>query len=158
MKQRRRSNSSRNQRRNDDVTHLIEGRYALEARSLLQQHGVRVCHWRSNMTGIAWIGHPARAIEAPYPKSPMSFAVLAHEVGHQSLGKVRPRWREEQLAWQFALDAMHAHGVPVTDSVRERYSDSMRYALAKALRRGLKQIPNELVPFLTADERIRFGV
>lgn len=156
----RHGNGSRNrhQRRNDDVTHLIQGRYAAEARSLLQRHGVIVCHWRSNMTGIAWLGHPERAIEAPHPKSPMSFAVLAHEVGHQSLGRVRPRWREEQLAWQFAFDAMEMYGIPVTDNVMARYSDSMRYALAKALRRGLKQVPPELIQFLTAEERDRLGV
>lgn len=158
MRKFKRGTSDRYTRRNDNVTHLIEGRYAREARDLLRQHSVCVCHWRSNMTGIAWIGHPARAIEAPHPKSPMSFAVLAHEVGHQSLGKVRPRWREEQLAWQFAIDAMQSRDIPVTANVLERYSSSMRYALSKALRRGLKQIPPELVPFLTDEERIRFGV
>jgi hypothetical protein len=158
LKRIRRGSSSRYQRRNEDVTHLIEGRYAAEAQSLLRRHGVCVCHWRSNMTGIAWIGHPARAIEAPHPKSPMSFAVLAHEVGHQSLGKIRPRWREEQLAWQFAMHAMQSHDIPVTENVLERYSESMRYALAKAMRRGLKHIPPELVPFLTAEERNQLGV
>ena len=83
----------------------------------------------------------------------MSFAVLAHEVGHQVLGRVRPRWREEYLAWQFALDAMERHSVPVTDRVLERYAGSMRYALAKAQRRGLKQIPVELAAFLTDDRQ-----
>jgi hypothetical protein len=110
------------------------------------------------MTGIAWMGHPDRVIEAPHPKSPMSFAVLAHEVGHQVLGKVRPRWREEQLAWLFALDAMEANQVPVTHQVLERYASSMRYALAKAQRRGLKSIPDDLVPFLTDDEQRDFGI
>lgn len=135
---------NRRERRENDVTSEIEGRFAREALTLLEQHDVRVCHWRSNMSGIAWIGHPDRPIEAPHPKSPMSFAVLAHEVGHQALGRVRPRWREEHLAWQFALDAMERLGVPVTDRVRQRYADSMRYALVKARRRGLKQIPEEL--------------
>lgn len=142
-------------RRDDDVTAQIEGRYANEALALVREHGVTVCHWRSNMTGIAWLGHPGRAIEAPHPRSPISFAILAHEVGHHVLGRVRPRWREEQLAWLFAMDAMRQHGVPVTDAVQERYAESMRYALAKALRRGLKQVPAELVPFLTEEERRR---
>ena len=157
MKQRKRS-STRHQRRDLDVTALIEGRYKDEALALLRAHQVRVCHWRTNMTGIAWIGHPDRAIEAPHPRSSMSFAVLAHEVGHQALGKVRPRWREEQRAWLFALDAMEEHGVPVTENVTGRYADSMRYALAKALRRGLKQVPADLVEFLTDEERRRLGV
>jgi hypothetical protein len=142
-------------RRDDDVTAFVEGRYAVEAGELLQTHGITVCHWRTNMTGIAWLGHPNRAIEAPHPRSPMSFAILAHEVGHHVLGRVRPRWREEQLAWQFALNAMDEFGIPVTDAVLQRYAESMRYALAKALRRGLKQVPNELIPFLTDEERQR---
>ncbi len=107
------------------------------------------------MTGIAWLGHPGRAIEAPHPRSPISFAILAHEVGHHVLGRVRPRWREEQLAWLFAMDAMRLHGIPVNDAVQQRYADSMRYALAKALRRGLKQVPAELEPFLAEEERAR---
>lgn len=109
------------------------------------------------MTGIAWLGHPGRAIEAPHPKSPISFAVLAHEVGHHVLGRQSPRWREEQLAWLYAMDVMKEYDVPVTDAVQQRYAESMRYALAKALRRGLKQVPLDLIPFLTDDERQRFG-
>ena len=143
----------RRQRRELDVTSQIEGRYAAQALKLVRQHNVRVCHWRANMTGIAWLGHPDRVIEAPHPKSSMSFAVLAHEVGHQALGRVTPRWREEQQAWLFALQAMETFGVPVTQSVLDRYASSMRYALAKAHRRGLKAIPAELLEFLTDDER-----
>lgn len=139
---------NRRQRRELDVTSDIEGRYARQALELIGQHGVRVCHWRANMTGIAWLGHPERPVEAPHPKSPMSFAVLAHEVGHHALGRIRPRWREEYLAWQFALDAMRRLEVPVTDQVLRRYTESMRYALAKARRRGLRAVPVELAPFL----------
>lgn len=144
---------NRHQRRELDVTDRIEGRYAAEALRLIRQHNVRVSHWRTNMSGIAWLGHPDRVIEAPHPKSPMSFAVLAHEVGHQALGRVTPRWREEQQAWLFALQAMEASGVPIPQSVQDRYASSMRYALAKAHRRGLKKIPAELLEFLTVEER-----
>lgn len=140
---------NRRQRRELDVSHLIEGRFAAQASDLLRTHNVRVCHWRSNMSGIAWIGHPRRPIEAPHPRSALSFAVLAHEVGHHVLGNLRPRWREEQLAWQFAFTEMDALGVPLTTVVRERYAASMRYALAKALRRGLREIPDELAEFVT---------
>jgi hypothetical protein len=150
--------SRRRERREQDRTSEIEGRYAAEALSLIRAHHVRVCHWRTNMTGIAWIGHPDRPIETPHPKSPMSFAVLAHEVGHQALGRVKPRWREEHLAWRFALDAMERFDVPVTEQVLKRYADSMRYALAKAHRRGLKRIPDELLPFLTEDDRRVLGI
>lgn len=140
---------NRRQRRELDVSAQIEGRFAEQASRLLHEERVRVCHWRSNMSGIAWIGHPLRPIEAPHPRSSLSFAVLAHEVGHHALGSVRPRWREEQLAWQFAFRQMERLGVPVTDGVRERYAASMRYALAKALRRGLREIPTELAEFIT---------
>ncbi len=139
---------NRRQRRELDVTAQIEGRYAAQADQLLREHGVRVCHWRRNMTGLAWIGHPARPIEAPHPRSSLSFAILAHEVGHHALGSIRPRWREEQLAWEFALEQMERLHVPVQPAVRERYAASMRYALAKALRRGLKQVPPELAMFV----------
>lgn len=129
------------------MTAEIEGRYATEALALLREHDVRVCHWRGNMTGLAWLGHPSRPIEAPHPRSPLSFAVLAHEVGHHAQGLIRPRWREEHLAWEFAFQQMEEHGVPITERVRERYARSMRYALAKALRRGLREIPTELASF-----------
>lgn len=142
---------NRRQRRELDVSHLIDGRFATEATRLLHEHDVRVCHWRGNMSGIAWIGHPRRPIEAPHPRSALSFAVLAHEVGHHVLGSVRPRWREEQLAWQFAFTQMDALDVPLTAAVRERYAASMRYALAKALRRGLREIPDELAEFVSSN-------
>jgi hypothetical protein len=140
---------NRRQRRELDVSDQIEGRFAAQASRLLHEQDVRVCHWRSNMSGIAWIGHPRRPIEAPHPRSSLSFAVLAHEVGHHVLGSLRPRWREEQLAWQFAFSQMERLGVPLTAVVRERYAASMRYALAKALRRGLREIPAELVEFVS---------
>ena len=143
--------SDRRRRREDDVTGEIEGRYAAQALRLLDEHGVRVCHWRRNMTGIAWLGHPRRPIEAPHPKSPLSFAILAHEVGHHANGHLRPRWREEQLAWEFALAQMARLGVPVSDAVTERYHQSLRYALAKALRRGLREIPPELAFLVTTE-------
>ncbi len=141
----------RRQRREQDVTAQIEGRYASQAVQLLREYDVRVCHWRGNMTGIAWIGLPDRIIEAPHPRSPLSFAILAHEVGHQALGKLRPRWREEHLAWEFALEQMERLGVPVSDAVHKRYAGSMRYALAKAIRRGMKEIPPELARFVPRD-------
>lgn len=136
------------QRRERNVTAEITGRYAPEALILLREYDVRVCHWRRNMSGIAWVGHPQRPIEAPHPRSPLSFAILAHEVGHHALGRIRPRWREEHLAWEFALDQMRRLNVPIDDRVHERHVASMRYALAKALRRGLRQIPPELVRFV----------
>lgn len=146
---------SRRERREDDVTASVEGRYAGEALDLIRVHGIRVCHWRTSMTGVAWVGHPDRPVEAPHPKSSLSFAILAHETGHHVLGKVRPRWREEKLAWEFAFREMERLGVPVNDRVRTRYCQSMQYALAKALRRGMRRVPPDLVPFLPATHSAR---
>jgi len=137
----------RRRRREHDVTPQIQGRYAPAALTLLHAHDVRVCHWRTSMTGIAWIGHPRRPIETPHPRSPLSFSILAHEVGHHALGARRPRWREEYLAWEFAFAQMRQLGVPIEPRVRARHAASMRYALAKALRRGLRDVPLELQPF-----------
>jgi len=129
-------------------------RYELVTRTMLQEHGVRVRKWRTSMSGIAWQvryrdGSVARLIEAPRPKGPMSAAIFFHEIGHHAIGfhVHTPRCLEEYHAWAFALDQMERHGLNVTDAVRRRMHDSLHYALAKALRRGLRRIPPELRPF-----------
>jgi ABC-type uncharacterized transport system auxiliary subunit len=60
----------------------------------------------------------------------------------------RLRCEEEHLAWDWSLREMAARGFNVTDRVRKRRDDAMRYALAKAIRRGLKRVPSELVQWL----------
>jgi hypothetical protein len=49
---------------------------------------------------------------------------------------------------------MQSNGVRITDGVLKRRDDSLQYALAKALRRGLKKIPDELMPFAPLHLRI----
>jgi hypothetical protein len=80
----------------------------------------------------------------------MSCAVFLHEVGHHAIGfgRARTRCLEEHLAWDWALREMEARGFNVTQRVRERRDRAMRYALSKALRRGLKRVPVELVRWL----------
>jgi hypothetical protein len=80
----------------------------------------------------------------------MSCAVFMHEVGHHAIGFASQRLRcmEEHLAWEWAIREMAARGLSVTDRVRARRDDAMRYALAKALRRGLKRVPGELLRWL----------
>jgi len=130
-------------------------RYEAITRSMLERHGVRVRKWRTSMSGVAWevrstgprgIARVARYIEAPRPRGPMSAAVFLHEIGHHAIGvgSVKPRCLEELRAWQFALDAMREHGLNVTDAVQQRMDRSMRYAVAKAVRRGMKRLPAEL--------------
>lgn len=130
-------------------------RYEQMTRDMLKAHNVRVRKWRTSMSGVAWSvmyadGTVSRLIEAPRPKGPMSAAVFLHEIGHHAigLGAVRPRCLEEYAAWQWALEEMERQGLNVTDRVHARVRESLRYAVWKARRRGLKRIPAELLPYL----------
>lgn len=121
---------------------------------MLERYGVRVRKWRSGMSGVAWYityrdGSVARLIEAPRPKGPMSAAVFLHEIGHHAIGfnRYKPRCLEEYHAWRWAIEQMEANGVAITDSVRHRMHQSLHYAVAKAQRRGLRQLPPELAPY-----------
>ncbi|HBS29109.1 MAG TPA: hypothetical protein DEB06_06580 [Phycisphaerales bacterium] len=121
---------------------------------------MRVRRWRSSMTGVAWevryeTGEVSRLIEAPRPKGPMSAAIFLHEIGHHAIGftRYKPRCLEEYHAWAWALDAMERYGVQVTDAVRRRMHASLHYAIAKAARRKLRELPPELVPFLSPPPR-----
>ncbi|TVQ29878.1 MAG: hypothetical protein EA376_14625 [Phycisphaeraceae bacterium] len=133
----------------------IQDRYDAMTRQMLAEYGVRVRKWRSSMSGVAWEVHyedgkVVRLIEAPKPKGPMSAAIFLHEIGHHAIGfnRYKPRCLEELRAWQWSLEAMERHGVAITDRVRDRMRDSLRYAVAKARRRGLKRLPDELLPYL----------
>ncbi|RMD64872.1 MAG: hypothetical protein D6824_03400, partial [Planctomycetota bacterium] len=76
--------------------------------------------------------------------------VFLHEVGHHAIGfhRYSPRCLEEHRAWVWALQAMERYELNVTEQVRKRMRDSLRYAVAKARRRGLKRLPAELAPYL----------
>ena len=89
-------------------------------------------------------------IEAPYPRGPMSCAVFLHEIGHHAIGlrRYRPRCLEEFHAWRWAIEEMEARGLNVTVGVRRRRDEALKYAVRKALRRGLKRLPIELEPYL----------
>jgi hypothetical protein len=130
-------------------------RYEAITREMLETHGLRVRKWRRSMSGLAWIteytdGTVARCVEAPRPRSPMSMAIFLHEVGHHviGLGTYKPRCMEEYHAWMYALREMEKRGVPVTDRVKLRVKRSLQYAVAKASRRGIRSIPEELRPYL----------
>jgi len=134
----------------------MRDRYETMTRELLARHGVRVRKWRTSMSGVAWQvtyadGTISRLIEAPRPKGPMSAAVFLHEIGHHAIGfnVYKPRCLEELRAWEWALAEMERQGLNITDSVRKRMDDSLRYAVAKARRRGLKRLPTDLLPYAT---------
>lgn len=142
----------------------MQDRYEAMTRSMLEQYGVRVRKWRTSMSGVAWQltypdGSVKRLIESPRPRGPMSAAVFLHEIGHHAIGfnVYRPRCLEEYHAWRFSLAMMEALGLNVTEAVRRRMADSLWYAVSKAKRRGLKEIPAELLPFQerAARKRVR---
>ncbi|MCA9284246.1 MAG: hypothetical protein KDA22_03460 [Phycisphaerales bacterium] len=124
------------------------------AERLLREHGIHVRRWRNSSSGVAWETHRRdgavnRWIEAPYPRGPMSCAVFLHEVGHHAIGfhAYRPRCLEEYHAWRWALEAMEREGFGVTEAVHRRVTESLRYAVEKAQRRGLRKLPPELAAY-----------
>jgi hypothetical protein len=130
-------------------------RYEAVIEHELAEHSIRVRKWRRSMSGMAWQlrmsdGSVRRLLESPRPKSPMSCAIFLHEVGHHAIGfdRYKPRCLEEYHAWRWSLVAMARHGVPVTPEVEDRVVRSLRYAVGKALRRGLKALPLELAAFV----------
>jgi len=106
------------------------------------------------MSGVATLiryhdGRTANYLESPRPRTPMSMAIFLHEVGHHAigLGIHKPRCLEEFLAWQFALAAMKDHEVQVTERVERRVKRSLEYAVGKAVRRGIKSVPPEMMAY-----------
>lgn len=137
-------------------------RYDQLVEEMKRTHGLRVNKWRSSTSGCAWEvqyhdGEVSRLIEAPYPRGPMSCAVFLHEVGHHAIGlhRYRPRCLEEYHAWRWSLEEMRQRNFNVTERVLARRDDALRYAVAKALRRGLKRLPMELLEWAPADVRLR---
>jgi hypothetical protein len=133
----------------------IQAKYDAIIETMKDTYGFRIRKWRSSMSGCAWElkdkqGNITRLVESPYPRGPMSCAVFLHEVGHHAIGfhVYKPRCLEEFKAWEWSISAMHANEIRVTKNVLKRRDDSLRYALAKALRRGLKRVPVELEPYL----------
>ena len=119
------------------------------------RHDIRVKKWRRNMSGCAWrvYHHDGRVvnwIEAPVPKTPISLAIFLHEVGHHVIGfeRYKRRCEEEYHVWVWALNEMRKLGVRPDDRVRRRFELSMQYAVDKAMRRGLKNLPEPLTQVL----------
>ncbi len=140
----------------------MQRRYEEITRQMLSEYGVRVRKWRSSMSGVAWQvsyhdGSISKLIESPKPKGPMSAAVFLHETGHHAIGfgTYKPRCLEEYYAWKFSIEKMEELGLNVTDRVHKRMHESLEYALAKALRRGLKKVPAELIPYLPAGVHVQ---
>jgi len=119
------------------------------------RYQLRVRKWRSSMSGCAWrvYHHDGRVvnwIETPLPKTPISLAIFLHEVGHHAIGfkTYKKRCEEEYHVWLWAINEMRRWGVEPDHRVWRRFEMSMQYAVGKAMRRGLKLLPDPLMRFL----------
>ena len=153
LRSKRRSELATKPRRGDaDVG--MQAKYDAIAREMLVKYGVKVRKWRTNSSGVAWTitykdGRVVRLLESPQPKGPMSMAIFLHEIGHHAigLGTYKPRCLEEYHAWAFSIRTMEERGLNISERVRDRMFKSLRYAVRKARRRGLKELPVELLPY-----------
>ena len=104
---------------------------------LLRETGCTVRKWRQNTTGTAYTKSDDWGIESPRPRGPLSFAVFAHEVGHQLLHRHNsaPRWLEEIEAWEYALEQFDRFELDGKDDAQTRGAKSLRYAAHKASQR-----------------------
>ena len=119
-----------------------------------QRFAIRVKRWRRNMSGCAWRvyyedGRSINWVEAPYPRTPISLAIFLHEVGHHAIGfnTYKKRCEEEYHAWLWAIAEMSRLGVAPDARVRRRFQLSMQYAVGKAMRRGIRELPQPLHQF-----------
>lgn len=108
------------------------------------------------MTGCAWRvwfsdGRSINWIEAPRPRTPLSLAIFLHEVGHHVIGfdTYKLRCEEELAAWRWAIEEMRRLGVEPDARTLDRFNRSMQYAMGKAMRRGIKRIPDQLQEFIS---------
>jgi hypothetical protein len=137
-----------------DHSRPVQRRYDAVVAEMLAMHGLQVKRWRNSLSGVAVErtyrdGRVERTIESPYPTSPLRLAIFLHEVGHHAigLGIHKPRCLEEYLAWRFAIERMDEMGFPTAGSVARRFDRSMRYAVAKSRRRGIRALPREVAAF-----------
>ena len=116
---------------------------------------IRIKRWRTQMSGCAWSvlhsnGRCVNWIESPRPRTPISLAIFLHEIGHHAIGfkKYKKRCEEEYHAWVWAIDQMRKFGVEPDEKVMKRFDLSMQYAVGKAMRRGIKDLPETLTSFM----------
>lgn len=119
------------------------------------RYDIRVRRWRRQMSGCAWrvYYHDGRAInwiESPYPKTAISLAIFLHEVGHHAIGfqTYKKRCEEEYHVWVWAIGKMRECGVEPDNRVWRRFQLSMQYAVDKAVRRGVRTLPEPLLQFV----------
>lgn len=131
------------------------GPYDTIVEEMKLRYDIRVKRWRKSMSGCAWRvyhhdGTVINWIESPYPKTPISLSIFLHEVGHHAIGfrTYKRRCEEEYHVWLWAIEQMIKLGIQPDDRVKRRFEMSMQYAVGKAVRRGIKAIPESLSQFL----------
>jgi hypothetical protein len=131
--------------------------YEPVVRLMKDRYSIRIKKWRRNMSGCAWRvyhsdGRVVNWVESPVPRTPISVAIFLHEVGHHVIGfdRYKRRCEEEYHAWQWALRQMLELGIQPDERVLRRFNLSMEYAVGKAVRRGLKILPEPLLQFAPA--------
>jgi hypothetical protein len=128
--------------------------YAAIVKRVKSRHRIRVHKWRRNMSGCAWQvrypdGTSIKWVESPIPKTPLSLSIFLHEVGHHVIGfeRYKRRCEEEYHVWEWAIAEMSRLGIEPDEKVQSRFERSMQYAVGKALRRGIKELPTALMKF-----------
>ena len=123
--------------------------------AMKSRYAVRVKRWRRQMSGCAWSvqyadGRLVNWIEAPLPRTPISLAIFLHEIGHHAIGfsRYRKRCEEEYHVWLWVIEQMRSLGIEPDEKVARRFELSMQYAVGKALRRGVKALPEPLMQFI----------
>lgn len=115
------------------------GIWADAAQALIDETGCEIVKWRSGLHGVSLTYK--REIEVPRPKSAKSFAVFAHEIGHQQLhfenSRKYPRWREEVEAWEFALEQFTRFGLKGRRVLRPWVRRFVHRAFYRATQRGV---------------------
>jgi hypothetical protein len=131
------------------------GRFQDIVETMTARHQIQVKRWRRQMSGCAWSvlmtdGRRINWIESPQPKTPISLAIFLHEVGHHAIGfdRYKTRCEEEYHVWVWAINQMRQIGIEPDTRVARRFQLSMQYAVGKALRRGLKRLPEPLMQFV----------
>ena len=113
--------------------------YEIAASALLRRERVGVRRYRSATTGRAY--HDG-SIVAPRARGPISFATLAHEVGHVACEHVgpdrrrQPRYVEEVEAWEYALACFERFELKGVERAHVDAAQCIAYAFSKAIRRG----------------------
>ena len=128
--------------------------YSAIVDEMKRRYDVRVRKWRRSMSGCAWRvyysdGRSINWIEAPHPRTPISLSIFLHEVGHHVIGfdRYKKRCEEEYHVWVWAIRMMRELGIEPDAKVHRRFQLSMRYAVDKAVRRGIKELPEPLMQF-----------